>query len=494
MSARTLLPSLFVFLSVVGCSEPDDEFASLSLSPASAFTVAGGSVRLSAVPKDADGRKVSGISLSWSTSSASVAEVSSSGVVTGVAPGAALITVNAEGRSASATVEVMEGAVVGSGGAALSLFGGNVALAIPAGALAATTTIAVEPAESPPPDPALVPGTAYTFGPAGTSFGSPAVLTLRYASDGVTGDVAGLTISKAVDGVWVEVPGSLVDVQAHAVSAPLAGFSTYAIVGAAGVSNGLIVYHDNHPTGDGEDLYTAEPSGRGPRPLGFHSGEIDDPAWAWDHARIAFAAKPPLPDNAEYDIYTIAPDGSGAVNLTGTPTLNEYDPAWSPDGARIAFTDDDGYLWVMDADGGNPVQILGRETDGPDWSPDGRRILFTSDNLFLVNPDGSGLEQLTAFGDAFRARDASWSPDGSRILFEGTTFTETTVHRGIYTLEAAGGDLRTVLIGADSPVWSPDGTRIAFVEDGGGIFMIDAGGGGRALVVADADPEHLAWR
>jgi Tol biopolymer transport system component len=415
-------------------------------------------------------------------------------MVTGRAPGAAVITVSVEDRSASAAIEVKEGAMVGSSGAELSLFGGTVAIVIPAGALAVATPIAVEPAESPPQDPALVSGTAFTFGPEGTVFGSPARLTLRYSPETFAGAEADLAIRKAVDGAWVELPGSVVDVGANAVSAPLAGFSTYAIVGSGSAFNDLIVYHSGHPSGDGEDLYTVGPGGTGVRRLGFHSGEIDDPAWAWDRGRIAFAAKPPDPNSEEYDIYTIGPNGSGPVNLTNTPTLNEYDPAWSPDGARIAFTDDDSNLWVMDADGRNTHQILGQETDGPDWSPDGSRILFTNDNLFVVDADGSGLKQLTAFGTGFVARDPSWSPDGSRILFEGTTLTETTVQRGIYTVDASGGDLRTVLTGADNPVWSPDGSRIAFVDDGGGIFTIDAGGGGRTLVVADTSPEHIAWR
>ncbi len=496
MRARYLLSRLVPLLAVVACSEPDDEVASVSISPASGTTVVGGTVQLSAVPRDADGRKVSGPGLSWSTSSPGVAEVSGSGMVIGRAPGAAVITVSVEERSASATIEIREGAMVGSSGADLRLFGGTVTLTIPPGALASETPIGVERAESPPQAPALVPETAFTFGPDGTVFGSPARLTLHYSPEAVAGVEADLAIHKVVDGAWVEVPGGAVDMEANTVSAPLAGFSTYAIVGSASASGDLIVYHSGHPSGDGEDLYTVAPGQMGVRRLGFQSGEIDDPAWSWDHGRTAFAAKPPAPNSEEYDIYTIGPDGSGVVNLTNTPTLNEYDPAWSPDGARIAFTDDDSNLWVMDGDGSNAHQVLGQATDGPDWSPDGSRILFTNDdgNLFVVDADGSGLQQLTAFGPGFLARDASWSPDGSRILFEGTTLTETTVQRGIYTVDSSGGAMRTVLTRADDPVWSPDGSRIAFVDDGGGIFTIDADGGGLTLVVADVSPENIAWR
>lgn len=58
-------------------------------------------------------------------------------------------------------------------------------------------------------------------------------------------------------------------------------------------------------------------------------------------------------------------------------------PEWSPDGRRIAFhSRRTGNLdiWVMNADGSNPVRL----TDDPEhdylpsWSPDGKMITLTS--------------------------------------------------------------------------------------------------------------------
>ena len=41
--------------------------------------------------------------------------------------------------------------------------------------------------------------------------------------------------------------------------------------------------------------------------------------------------------------------------------------------------------------------------------------------LFTVRPDGTGLEQLTAYGPEARATQPRWTPDGSAILYTRTT-------------------------------------------------------------------------
>ena len=80
--------------------------ASVSVSPATASLQVNGAVQLVATPKDANGTPLSGRAVSWSSSNTSVATVSSSGVVTGAAAGAATITATSEGQSGSATVTV----------------------------------------------------------------------------------------------------------------------------------------------------------------------------------------------------------------------------------------------------------------------------------------------------------------------------------------------------------------------------------------------------
>ena len=83
---------------------------------------------------------------------------------------------------------------------------------------------------------------------------------------------------------------------------------------------------------------------------------------------------------------------------------------WSPDGRRIAFVSDRNQpsrrlrdLFVMDADGSNPVDLtLGRVGNVyyAIWSPDGTRIAFTAQqdrytDLYVIDADGSNLTNLS---------------------------------------------------------------------------------------------------
>lgn len=71
--------------------------AQVEVAPSSLDIDVGASATLTATPRDAGGQPLTGRQLTWRSSSESVATVSSSGVVTGVAPGNATITVSAPG-------------------------------------------------------------------------------------------------------------------------------------------------------------------------------------------------------------------------------------------------------------------------------------------------------------------------------------------------------------------------------------------------------------
>jgi len=80
--------------------------ASLTVSPTSASISVGATRQLTATPKDANGNPLSGRTITWSSDNTAAATVSASGVVMGVAAGAASVTATCEGRSGAASITV----------------------------------------------------------------------------------------------------------------------------------------------------------------------------------------------------------------------------------------------------------------------------------------------------------------------------------------------------------------------------------------------------
>jgi len=108
-------------------------------------------------------------------------------------------------------------------------------------------------------------------------------------------------------------------------------------------------------------------------------------AWPGADAEIAYVST----QDGNLEIYAVAADGSGQVNLTNHPARDQ-DPSWSPDGSRIAWSSSAGGahqdIWVMNADGSQRANYTPEaDTTGaagtgvqPSWSPDGSAIAFAS--------------------------------------------------------------------------------------------------------------------
>ncbi|HEY3220376.1 MAG TPA: Ig-like domain-containing protein [Gemmatimonadales bacterium] len=80
--------------------------ASVAVSPSSASVAVGQTVQLTASPKDANGNPLTGRVVTWATSNAAVATVSSGGLVSGLVVGTATITATSEGQSGSSAITV----------------------------------------------------------------------------------------------------------------------------------------------------------------------------------------------------------------------------------------------------------------------------------------------------------------------------------------------------------------------------------------------------
>jgi uncharacterized protein YjdB len=203
--------------------------ASVTVSADTASLVPCATIQLSATAAGATGEVLPRI-FSWSTSDAAKATVSRSGTVTGVAPGTATITATTGGKSASSTITVLDGGVVTSGGATLTLQSGTIQIVVPPDALTSTTSLWVAPSTSFAGDARVL--AAFDFGPPGTNFTQPVTIRIGYSAATLpagTEEMA-LELYSHTSSGWEVVSLSTVDVTAKVVSAPISHFSTYGIL------------------------------------------------------------------------------------------------------------------------------------------------------------------------------------------------------------------------------------------------------------------------
>ncbi len=278
------------------------------------------------------------------------------------------------------------------------------------------------------------------------------------------------------------------DREAHGCEGWLWSCNDIYVMGADGVSPERLTdsgaYHDEQPVwspdaskilltredADGYlSIYVMDADGS--NMMNLTRGSADsDPAWSPDGTRILFTRGSGSNDS---EVFALNADGTQPVNLTAAPG-RDAQPAWSPDGTRIAFASDRASgecgdwgwfcddIYVMDADGANVVRLThGDELDDaqPVWARDGSRILFSRTDqtgvtaIHVMDPDGSGILQLTAGPDDF---DPAWSPDGSRIVF--TRGADTGPETEVYVMAADGSDPVNITNrpGEDrTPAWLP---------------------------------------
>lgn len=131
--------------------------------------------------------------------------------------------------TAEANTRVLMRVPVGPAGRTLTASNGALTLAIPPGALAATTTVGIQETAAPASGAALLMAPAYSCTPDGLSFAVPATLSLRYRIPAIHFQVAA-TLEAALDlgtyasGRWAPV-ASVTDTSTDLVTGPISHFS-----------------------------------------------------------------------------------------------------------------------------------------------------------------------------------------------------------------------------------------------------------------------------
>ncbi|NJD18277.1 MAG: hypothetical protein FIA95_03210, partial [Gemmatimonadetes bacterium] len=171
-------------------------------------------------------------------------------------------------------------------------------------------------------------------------------------------------------------------------------------------------------------LSGGEPVTTGSQLIGFHDVSRDGKWIVYDSDLLG-----------TMDLYRMALPSGEVVRLTGSPG-DELGGRWSPDGREIAFsgatrTPEPGQyeVFVMDADGGTPVQVT-HTTDPryfnswPTWSFDGLTLAYTT--FERGDWKGGGLVRRDSVGGSWTQLDVAlpagfhyggWAADGRSLVF-----------------------------------------------------------------------------
>jgi Tol biopolymer transport system component len=198
-------------------------------------------------------------------------------------------------------------------------------------------------------------------------------------------------------------------------------------------------------------------TGRQRMVINIRGGVDSGVVWSPDGSKLAYSKA--TPDGKEADIYVMKADGTDQNNLTNTPSVEEWEVTWSPDGSKLAYTrhtwpttrENQPDIYVMNSDGTNPVNLTDTLPEfmsvaNPTWSPDATKIAFISCpwaeyrgrcGIYVMDADGTNPVNITSPTTPDLYGPPVWSPDGTKMAFH-TCLGDDGQNCNIYVMNADG--------------------------------------------------------
>lgn len=119
-----------------------------------------------------------------------------------------------------------------------------------------------------------------------------------------------------------------------------------------------IAYNATVP-GIGQQLFIVNADGSG-RQRALTSKAIIDVVWS-PSSKILFGL---LVEEFNYEVHSFDPAVPTSLTRLTTKSSNDFEPSWSPDGKNISWSNVDGGLWIMKADGTDQHAVLAGARQG----------------------------------------------------------------------------------------------------------------------------------